>query len=117
MKVVINGCYGGFSLSDKALEKLMDLKGITWEKGKDTFGIQSYFKAGHIGDDQYYIWYRDFIDDRSDPELIQVIEELGREANGQFSELKIIEIPDDIEFDVFERGGSEWIAEKHRTWE
>lgn len=33
---------------------------------------------------------------RFDPILIEVVEELGYEANGRYSELRVIEIPDDV---------------------
>lgn len=53
---------------------------------------------------------------REDPLLIQVIEELGSEADGQFAELKIVEIPADVEYEIEEYDGAEHIAEKHQTW-
>ena len=53
---------------------------------------------------------------REDPLLIQVIEELGSEADGGFAELKIVEIPADVEYEIEEYDGMEHIAEKHQTW-
>ena len=43
---------------------------------------------------------------------------LGKRANGLFGELKIVEIPDDIEWQIEQDNetGREWVAEKHRTW-
>jgi hypothetical protein len=38
-------------------------------------------------------------------------------ANGSFSRLKIVEIPDGVEWTIQEFDGNEWVAEKHRTWE
>lgn len=58
----------------------------------------------------------EFRDDRSNPLLIQVIEELGDNANSRFSELKIVEIPDGTEYEIEEYDGNEWVAEKHQTW-
>ena len=83
-KVVINKCYGGFGLSNKAKEIL------------------------HTTDE--YELHRD------DPELIQVVESLGEEANGPYAELTIISIPADVQWTVEEYDGLEWIAEVHRTW-
>ena len=53
---------------------------------------------------------------RADPLLIQVIEELGEEANGNCAEIKIVEIPDGTQWKIEEYDGQEWIAEVHRTW-
>lgn len=50
------------------------------------------------------------------PELIKVVEEMGDAANGSCANLKIVEIPDDVEWDVEEYDGNEWISEKHSTW-
>lgn len=118
MKVVINRCYGGFGLSDQAFELLLDRKGIEWEKSKnrDAFSSFEYYEKGHLGDDNHYLWYRDLTEDRADPILVQIVEELGEKANGRFSELGVVEIPDDVEWDINEYDGVEWVAEKHRTW-
>lgn len=53
---------------------------------------------------------------RDDPDLIKVVRELGKEANGHCAKLKIINIPKDIEYTIEEYDGLEHIAEKHRTW-
>lgn len=54
--------------------------------------------------------------DRSDPLLIQVVEELGAQASGSFARLKIVEIPDGVDWEIHEYDGSETIREKHRSW-
>ena len=53
---------------------------------------------------------------RDDVALVQIVEELGKEANGPSSELGIIEIPDGIEWQIEDYDGREWVAEKHRIW-
>lgn len=53
---------------------------------------------------------------RDDPRLVQVVEELGDEANGIFANLKIVKIPDDIQWEIEENDGNEWVSESHRTW-
>ena len=122
MKVVINARHGGFGLSDAAFEKFLARKGIAWGKKPRGFrvpggyGWHEYYHAGHLGEDEHYLYSRNMIQDRSDPDLIAVVEEMGKEANGFCAELKVIEIPDDVEWEVEEYDGLEWIAEKHRTW-
>jgi hypothetical protein len=92
MKVVVNRCYGGFGLSEKAYREL-DLE---WD---------GYGYAYNYGNKE-----------RTDPKLIEVVEKLGEEANGEFAFLKVIEIPDDIEWFIDDYDGVETIREKHRSW-
>jgi hypothetical protein len=47
---------------------------------------------------------------------VQVVEELGDEANGRCSELSVVEIPDGVQWEIVEYDGLEHIAEQHRTW-
>ena len=60
------------------------------------------------------IWDGDI--DRTDKDLITVVELLKDKANGGFAELKIVDIPDNIEWEIDDYDGSEHIAEIHRTW-
>lgn len=113
MKVVINSDFGGFGLSDAAFERYLDLKGIKWARVSAN-RRSSYYHAGHINEDDYFLWENDI--SRNDPFLIQVVEELGEEANGHYSSLKIVEIPDDVEWQIAEYDGREHVAENHRTW-
>lgn len=52
---------------------------------------------------------------RDDPHLVQVVEELGVEANTRFSDLKVVEIPEGVDWRIDDYDGSESIAEG-RTW-
>jgi hypothetical protein len=90
MKIVINTCYGGFGLSKEALA-LFNERSRT---------VETY----------------DFVIKRDDPILVEVVEQLGEDASGHFADLKVVEIPDDVEWGIEEDNGHEWIAEKHRTW-
>ena len=59
----------------------------------------------------------DFRDDRTNPLLIRVVEELGSDiASGQLSELEVVEIPDGIDWEIDDYDGRETIEEKHRSW-
>lgn len=53
---------------------------------------------------------------RDDPLLIQVIEELGPLADGRFAKLKIVDVPDDVEWEIDDYDGRETVKEKHRSW-
>ena len=89
-KIVVNACYGGFSLSWRAEELYEKLSGKKVEYHYDI--------------------------DRSDPHLVQVVEELGARANGVHADLLIVEIPDGVQWEVVEYDGIEYVAEKHRRW-
>lgn len=119
-KVVINRCYGGFGLSSEAFEMLLDRKGIQYEKITKTSPFSGkdfdYYRKNHVGEDQHYLWYYQFAEDRSDPDLVAVVEHFGEKANSWASDLRIVEIPDGVEWYVSEYDGMEHVAEKHRTW-
>jgi hypothetical protein len=98
IKVIINKCNGSFDLSDRAREELktrgVDYKGYSMKKYDKSF--------------------------RCSAELVEVVEELGPEADGEFSNLKVIEIPfDGLEgwHILTEEFGSEAVHEDHKTWE
>lgn len=59
--------------------------------------------------------FRDY-SQRSNPLLVQTVEELGTEANGRFANLVVVEIPDGIEYEFDDYDGFETIHEKHRSW-
>lgn len=115
MKVVINSDFGGFGLSDEAFERYLELKGIEFARVSRTFGGADYYRAGHIDEDDYYLSYYDIA--RNDSLLVQVVEELGSRANGRYSSLKVVEIPDNVVWTIEEYDGNEWVAEAHRKWQ
>jgi len=53
---------------------------------------------------------------RDDPVLVETVKRLGDKSWGYCSELKIVEIPDGVKWQIEEYDGIEWVAEKHRTW-
>lgn len=138
MKVVINDCHGGFSLSYGGMLRYCELKGIeVWPVESENWaGSWTYWKVPEglrVGrDDDFHTWpleerqaYNQMYSEqtvcpykieRSDPVLVQVVEELGKEAGGRCASLKVVEIPDDVKWHIAEYDGSEWVAEDHRTW-
>ena len=138
MKVVVNRCYGGFGLSHAAIMRYAELSGIKLfpftearkEDGrtdfrkfvpytgqKETFLIhystQPLTSDGKYQDNTYWSYPSD---ERSDTTLIQVIEEMGESANGTCAKLEILEIPDDVQYEIDDYDGMESIHEKHRSW-
>lgn len=82
-KIVYNACFGGFGLSDKAIQRYADMKGIKLFQKKNDWGDYDFYDA------QGEFYYPNYV--RHDPVLVQVVEELGEEANGRCARLKIYE--------------------------
>lgn len=54
---------------------------------------------------------------RNCPLLVALVEEDAQAASGQYAELKVIEVPDDIAVHIASNDmGAEWVAEDHQTW-
>jgi hypothetical protein len=53
---------------------------------------------------------------RDDPYLVAVVEELGDAASGRHANLKVVDVPDDVNWYIEDYDGLEWVAERHRTW-
>ena len=120
MKVAINTCFGGFGISNEAFEKLLDRKGIAFDKvdaeeGRAFVGA-TYYEAGHSGEDNQDLSDYEMTQNRDDPDLIAVIEEMGEKANSWAADIVIVEIPDDVKWHIHEYDGMEHVAEDHRTW-
>lgn len=120
-KLVINRCYGGFGLSEKAFDRLLNAKGVAFEKVTTKDGLMygpDYYHAGHVGEDDFYISEYEYrtVYKRSDSDLVRIVEEMGEDADGRFSQLAVVEIPDDVEWELHDYDGIESIHEKHRVW-
>jgi hypothetical protein len=101
-KIVYNACYGGFSLSDEAIEMYLQLRGFPFEKEIDKYGYAHYVVQGW---DDFYDRYLE----RSDPVLIEVVEKLGDRANGTCAKLCIEDIPKGTLYRIDEYDGYESI--------
>lgn len=139
MKVVINKCYGGFGLSEAAYEKLHEW-GVPIQKWADekrdaTTGLivkdpanqaevifdRSRDEASDVSVAMISLsgtkyWDGWTAENRDHPLLVRVVEELGDKASGSHAELAVVEIPDDIKWEVEEYDGREQISECHRSW-
>ena len=106
MDVVINRCYGGFSISREAFEALLA------RGSKEAMNVKAETLANYEQFNAYYL----FENDRANPDLVAVVKELGQRASSKVAELTIVTIPDDVEYTIEECDGFEHVAEKHRTW-
>lgn len=90
VKIVVNVCCGGIRLSSEARKRYKELGG----------------ELPFFGDTH-----------RDDPTLVAVVEELGKRANSEHSKLKIVEIPEGVEWEIIETDGwGEHVAEVSRKW-
>ena len=93
MKIVINGRYGGFGLSQAG----------HYELGR---------RLGLAEDDFY-----DSDIKRTNPDLVEMIEENADLYSGDSARLHVVEVPDDVQWHIHDYDGSEHVAENHRTWQ
>jgi hypothetical protein len=100
-KIVYNGSYGGFGLSEKAIQRYSDLAGLglTYKKEEDRSWGNWYTPDGDR-------WAYNEIS-RTDPFLVQLVEELGEEANGLYARLDIMDLPKGTLYRIDEYDGME----------
>jgi hypothetical protein len=143
-EIVINKCFGGFGLSDKAYEKLIewgipvrkyieeprnpktglyDIE-VPENKGEVIFDKELTPKGESRFNDIYHKfkeissrYWETWLDEKRDhPLLIKVVKELGQKASDCHANLKIIKIPADVDWQINEYDGLESIHEVHRSW-
>lgn len=86
-KIVVNRCFGGFGISKKACKHMgLDCNASHWDIKRDS------------------------------SKLVAAVEALGDDASAQLAELKIVEIPADVEWEIDDYDGMESVHEKHRSW-
>jgi hypothetical protein len=98
-EILVNTKFGGFHLSD-------EVKALYKEATKHVERAQNFYIDSDVR--------------RDDPVLLKIVKQVGLgNAGGTFCCLGIVEIPDDVPEDgwiIEDYDGSEWVAEKHRTW-
>lgn len=105
-RVVINKCFGGFSLSNAAVLRYGELAGLNLVSIDKGYYNQWYIDS--VDGEKYFSMYNIA---RDDPILIQVVEELGEASWGSAAELKIVDIPDGaLRYQILEYDGWESIV-------
>ena len=127
MKVVINNCFGGFSISNFAYKELLRRKGkecyfYVWNYPNGYYRIEDdpdkhfsvmvstkdYGKHTDNIETEHFVYYREEI--RMDADFISMIEEFGSDkCSGRYAELVIVDIPAGAYFRIDEYDGFESI--------
>lgn len=101
MKIAVNKCFGGFEVSEAVYAEL----GKKWDG------------YGHLENSDFGIEDDNYLAYRSHPKLIAAIEKVGEiAASGSFAKVRIVYVPDGIEWEIDECAGIETVDEKHRSW-
>lgn len=114
-KIVINRCHGGFGLSDEAVERYAQIKSINLGPRQNASFRSAHWYVDGVEDNEHYFSSHS-IERRDDAALVQVVEEMADAASGNYAELAVVEIPDNVEWHIGEYDGIEHVAENHRTW-
>ena len=107
-KIVINTCYGGFSISRKAAE-YMAKRGHKRAQAELQKNSKKFYGYGYVdGFDGGY--------ERDDVLLVEAVEKLGKSASEYASKLHVVEIPNGIKWVIHDDDGMESVEEEHRSW-
>lgn len=134
-KIAYNAQFGGFGLSHDAIMRYAELKGIkiyafvdrrradgslvpfdkpdrmksaSDAEARNAFCVH-YCTTPEYSNDTYWSTHKAY-EDRADPVLIRVIEEMGKKANGQCATIKIEDIPAGTQYRIDEYDGNESVA-------
>lgn len=89
MPVVINKCYGGYGLSDKASHMLAEKKGLKIRK-EYSWVIENTHNSLNS------------VIPRNDPDLIEIVLKLGKAASDECSELVVVNVEVTIEIENYD---------------
>ena len=90
MEIILNKCYGGFGISDEAMDMYFERTGRKISRYCNNL--------------------------RNDPILISIVKDLGTKANGSASKLVVVDIPDGLDYVIDEYDGIETLHERVTCW-
>lgn len=131
-KIAYNACYGGFGLSHVAIMRYAELKGLTlyaFAPVKDKQGqyvrpekyrriddteaeatsVVHYCTSPVFSEGNYFDPYT-LKNNRTDPDLIKVVEDLGDKANGEFAKIRLFEVSPGTQYRIDEYDGFESVV-------
>lgn len=129
-QIVYNACYGGFGLSDAGVRRYAEIKGLRLYPERGLAGPTTTYwtvpeeeRPAELAGDAWFaatieerqaynaavsaltIYSREL--ERDDPVLVQVVEELGDAANGDYAKLRIEEVAPGSRYRIDEYDGFE----------
>ena len=122
-KVVINVCYGGYSINHEAILEWCKRSDIeVWHEKDSKYGgmFTHYYSRDPEGlsdkekNEAYFDGSRGI--ERNDPILAAMVEESPGKWDGEHAELRVVEIPTGVSYHIDEYDGMESIHEDHRSW-
>ena len=137
MKVILNKCYGGFGVSDAAYRLYAEKKGMDlFAYAFEDFSASRYMRVDkpcgdksklnyftvdfgkHVGKDGLDWSKALYLNDRNreDPVLVEVVEELGHDADGRYAHLVVVDIPDGMDYVIDEYDGIETLHQRVQEW-
>ncbi len=111
-RIVINRSYDEFCISHQALIRLRELgQREAWEEEDSG----AYWPAAARLREPSLNQYGKLIP-RDNANLVRVVEELGEAADGHAATLRIVTIPEGVQWVITKTEGGEQVSEAHRTW-
>ena len=98
VKIVINTRFGGFGLSFLGEEE--------YRKRTGKYSNDAYWESLIEKEHPF----------RTDPTLVAMVEEDSKLYSGRSADLRVVEVPADVDWYIVDYDGQEHVAEKHRTW-
>lgn len=114
MKVVINTVYGGFRLNQQMLKLLVNHGVKTQFVGFECVGLGGKRVYKDKGSGELLAPW--FDNHRNDPDLVAAVEEFNSCYNDCIHSLKVVTIPNGVDYVISDYDGVETIHEKHRMW-
>ncbi len=112
-KIVINKSYEQFFVSHKAFIRLRELGQA---EALQEIDRGAYWPLA-AGPEEPSLNRCGALIPRDDERLVRVVEELRAAANGHAADLKVVEIPEGVQWVINKTDGVEHVSEVHRTWE